>query len=77
VKCYRSLIINAGVKAFKNLYKTKSEHSRSRKVAEISNALLKSTGLANKKGNRFYNPETICKWKKRKGIVEKKLKKCL
>lgn len=68
-------IINAGIKAYENLYKTKSKHTRSRKVAEISNALLKSTGLADKKGNHLYDPEPIGKWKKRKEAVEKKLKK--
>ena len=67
-------IINAGIKAFENFYKAKSKHSRSRKVAEISQALLKYTGLADKKGNHLYNPEPIDKWKKRKEVVEKKLK---
>ncbi len=68
-------IINAGIKAFENLYKTKSKHSGSRKVAEISNALLKSTGLADKKGNHLYDPEPIGKWRKRKSVIDKKLKK--
>lgn len=68
-------IIKAGIKAYENLYKTKSKHTRSRKIAEISNALLKSTGLADKKGNHLYDPEPIGKWKKRKEVVEKKLKK--
>ena len=68
-------IINAGIKAYENFYKTKSKHSRSRKVAEMSNAFLKSTGLADKKGNHLYDPEPIGKWKKRKAIVEKKSKK--
>lgn len=68
-------IINAGIKAFESLYKAKSKHSRSRKVAEISSALLKSTGLADKKGNHLYEPEPIGKWKKRKLVVEKKLMK--
>lgn len=68
-------IIETGIKAYENLYKTKSKHTRSRKIAEISNALLKSTGLADKKGNHLYDPEPIGKWKKRKEVVEKKLKK--
>lgn len=68
-------IINAGIKAYENLYKTKSKHIRSRKVAEISNALLKSTGLADKKGNQLYDPEPIGKWKKRK--EKKQLKRNL
>ncbi len=68
-------IINAGIKAYENFYKKKSKHSRSRKVAEISNAFLKSTGLADKKGNHLYDLEPIAKWKKRKAVVEKKIKK--
>ena len=65
-------IIDAGIKAFENLYKSK--HSGSRKIAEISSALLKSTGLADKKGNQLYEPEPMGKWKKRKALVEKKIK---
>ncbi len=68
-------IINAGIKAFESLYKTNSKHSKSRKILEISNALLKSTGLADKKGNHLYDPEPIGKWKKRKQVVENKIKK--
>lgn len=67
--------IKAGIKAFENLYKKKSKFSRSKKVTEISNALLKSTGLADKKGNHLYDPEPIGKWKKRLIIVEKKATK--
>ena len=68
-------IINAGIKAYENFYKTKSKHSRSRKVVEMSNAFLKSTGLADKEGNHVYDPEPIGKWKKRKAVVVKKIKK--
>ncbi|HEX8279344.1 MAG TPA: hypothetical protein VF540_11640 [Segetibacter sp.] len=57
-------IINAGIKAYENFYKTKSKHSRSRKVAEMSNAFLKSTGLADKKGNHLYDPEPMGKCKR-------------
>jgi hypothetical protein len=41
------------------------------KVAEITNALLKSTGLIDKKGSHLYNPKLNEKWKKRKQLVEK------
>jgi tetratricopeptide (TPR) repeat protein len=67
-------VIKAAVKAYEQFYKSKSTHSKSRKIAEISNALLKSTGLADKKGNHLYEPEPIGTWKKRKLLVEKKLK---
>ena len=68
-------IIKAGIKAYENFYKTKSKRLRSRKVAEISNAFLKSTGLADKEGIPVYDPEPLGKWKKRKALVEKKIKK--
>ncbi|HLL41926.1 MAG TPA: hypothetical protein VK369_02255 [Segetibacter sp.] len=68
-------IIKAGIKAYENFYKTKSKRLRSRKVAEISNAFLKSTGLADKEGIPVYDQEPLGKWKKRKALVEKKIKK--
>jgi hypothetical protein len=68
-------IIKAGIKAYENFYKTKSKRLRSRKIAEISNAFLKSTGLADKEGIPVYDPEPLGKWKKRKALVEKKIKK--
>ncbi len=67
-------IINAGIKAFENYYKSKSKHSKSKKVADLSNAFLKSSGLADKKGNHLYDLEPIGKWKKRLVVVEKKIK---
>ncbi len=33
-------IINAGIKPFKNYYKSKSKHSKSKKVADLSNAFF-------------------------------------
>ena len=68
-------IINAGIKAFEKFYKPTLKSAKSKRVAEISNALLKSTGLADKKGNTLYEPEPINTWRKRKLIAEKKLKK--
>jgi tetratricopeptide (TPR) repeat protein len=65
-------VINAGIKAFENFYKSKK--SDSRKVAEISNKLNRSFGFTDKKGNAVYDPEPIAKWKKRKTIVLKKIK---
>ena len=65
--------INAGIKAFENFYHSKLK-GKSKKITELSNALLKSTGLLDKKGNTLYDPEPIGKWKKRKAVVEKKIK---
>ncbi|WP_207492091.1 hypothetical protein [Aridibaculum aurantiacum] len=67
--------INNGLKAYEKLYKPSIKGAKAKKIAEISNSLLKSTGLADKKGNHLYEPEPIAGWKKRKIIVEKKLEK--
>jgi hypothetical protein len=66
------VVIDRGIKAYEDFYKAKS--SRSKKVAELSNKLAKSTGLLDKKGNTTYDPEPIAKWKKRRLLVEKRLK---
>ena len=66
-------IINAGIKSFENFYRSKK--SSSKKVAEISKMLNRSFGFTDKKGNAVYEPEPIARWKKRKAVVEKKIKK--
>jgi hypothetical protein len=67
--------INNGIKAYENYYKPKVRGAKAKKVEAISAALLRSTGLTDKKGNHLYDPEPIGKWKKRKLVVEKKLGK--
>ena len=66
-------IINSGIKAYEQFYKSKSK-TRSKKVSEISQKLNKSFGLTDKEGNNIYDPEPIARWKKRKINVEKKVK---
>jgi len=66
-------LINTGIKSFESFYKSKK--SRSKKIADISNKLNRSFGFTDKKGNAVYDPEPIAKWKKRKAVVEKKIKK--
>ena len=65
-------IISAGIKAFESFYKSKK--SRSKKIADISQKLNRSFGFTDKKGNTLYDPEPIARWKKRKAVVEKKIK---
>ena len=65
-------IITAGIKAFESFYKSKK--IRSKKIAEISQKLNRSFGFTDKKGNSLYDPEPIARWKKRKEVVEKKIK---
>jgi hypothetical protein len=65
--------INVGISAFENLYKCSVSYDK--KVIQLSRALQKATGLADKKGNNIYEPEPLGRWKKRKKVVEKLLKK--
>lgn len=65
-------IIIAGIKAFESFYRSKK--SRSKKIAEISKKLNRSFGFTDKKGKTLYDPEPITRWKKRKAVVEKKIK---
>lgn len=65
-------LIDRGINAYQNFYDSKV--SKSKKVVDISNKLAKSIGFVDKKGNTTYDPEPIGKWKKRRLVVEKKLK---
>ena len=66
-------IINNGIKVFEKFYRSQSHH-KSKSITEISNKLNRSVGLIDKKGNSLYDPEPIAKWKKRKAVVEKRIK---
>jgi len=66
-------LINSGIKAFEEFYR--SRKSGSKKIAEISKKLNKSFGFTDKKGNAVYDPEPIARWKKRRGMVEKRIKR--
>jgi hypothetical protein len=65
-------VIQFALKVFEAKYLKKS---RSRKLTDLSNALMKTAGLGNGKGKILVYPEPIGKWHKRKELVEKKLKK--
>ncbi len=65
-------IIIAGIKAFETFYRSKK--SRSKKIVDISQKLNRIFGFTDKKGNTLYDPEPIARWKKRKAVVEKKIK---
>jgi hypothetical protein len=66
-------IINAGIKAFSDFYRSKK--SGSKKVADLSKKLNRAFGFTDKKGNAVYEPEPLPTWKKRKETVQKKIKK--
>ena len=65
-------IIKEGIKVFEKYYESRIPN-KSKTITALSIRLNKSFGLADKKGNNFYSPEPIAKWKKRKLIVEKKI----
>jgi tetratricopeptide (TPR) repeat protein len=67
-------IINAGITAFETTY-NKTHKAPGKKVASLSQALLKATGLVDKKGESLYQPGPLARWKKRKLVVSKRLKK--
>jgi hypothetical protein len=64
-------VIKAGIAAFQSQFIRKS---RNKKLTELSNAMMRSAGLSDKKGKQLYYPEPVNKWMKRKQVVEKKLK---
>ena len=67
-------VIVAGIKAFQQFYKNASKFQATKKVAALSKALLKATGLSDKKGRPLYEREPLGRWNKRRQVVEKKLK---
>ncbi len=65
-------IIDVAINAYQRFYKQKVLHSRNRKIRELSQAVMKTTGLIDKKGNSLFTPEPIARWQKRKALLEKK-----
>jgi hypothetical protein len=70
-------VINTGLKNLRASNKQRQQKNvgRNNTIKTLSQALMKSSGLIDKKGNLLYEPEPIPKWEKRKSVVEKKLKK--
>jgi len=70
-------VINEGIRFFSEQHENKQKEmiGNNKKIAQLSNALMKSVGLKDKKGKSIYYPEPVPKWQKRKQVVEKKLKK--
>lgn len=66
--------INAAIKTTEDRLYKKSK-TTGKKLAQLSTAIMKATGLADKKGNTTYQPEPLGKWKKRREWVLKRLKK--
>jgi hypothetical protein len=68
-------IIKKAINAFEDMYASSVKTPKNKKVSHLSNAFLKMTGLADKKGKLLYLPEPLTKWNRRKAIIEKRLKK--
>lgn len=68
-------VIKKAIMAFEDMYAASVKTPKSKKVSHLSNAFLKITGLADKKGRLLYLPAPLDKWNRRKMLLEKKLKK--
>jgi len=66
-------LIDAAIKAFSELYRKTVKRKPDNKTIRLSKALLKMTGLSDKKGNPFYQREPINKWIKRKSVLLSKM----
>jgi len=71
-------VIKRGIKVFtedaERRQKGQIKEAKNKKqVTALSNAIMKSSGLRDRKGNSTYLPEPLAKWTKRKEVVEKRL----
>ncbi|MCE3282012.1 MAG: hypothetical protein K0Q66_749, partial [Chitinophagaceae bacterium] len=65
-------VINFAIAVFEARYLKKS---KSKKLNELSAALMKSAGLSNNKGKILVYPEPLNKWHKRKELMERRKNK--
>lgn len=68
-------VIKKAVKAFEDKFgKASQQQPKGKKLVSLSKSLLKSVGLADKKGKPLYEHQPIARWNKRKQLVEARLK---
>ena len=67
-------IIDDAIKAFLAHNKT-SPTGKNTKVIQLSKQLNILVGLTDKKGNALHDPEPIATWKKRKALLQQRMKK--
>jgi len=65
--------INTAIKIFEEKY-VKRQPAFNKKIETLSRALRKATGLADKKGNNLFEPGELARWKKRKALLQSKMK---
>ena len=68
-------VIKKAIRAFEEMYAASIKTPKNKKVSHLSNAFLKITGLADKKGKPLYLPEPLARWNRRRTLLEKKSKK--
>ncbi len=66
-------VIQKAINTFAALYAPKTAHNKT--VINLSAKLNKAFGMVDKKGNSLYDPGPVAAWKKRKILVEKRMKK--
>lgn len=64
-------VIKAGIAAFESIFR---KVSKDKKLTTLSQRLMISSGLANKKGQPVFEPEPIATWKKRLQLLTRKIK---
>ncbi len=66
--------INKAIKIFeKHFAKPRSKARTTAKINALSKALLRSTGLVDKKGKALHQPQPIGRWQKRKELLEARI----
>ena len=65
--------INKAIRVFEEKFKT-ARVKPSAKITSLSKSLIRSMGLADKKGKAYYLPQPIARWTRRKELLEKKQK---
>lgn len=65
-------LIESGIKEFEEFYSSALKTKATKRVTQISQSLLKSMGLADKKGKDLHPREPIGKWTRRKESLLKR-----
>jgi len=66
-------LIAQAIHIFKDRFQKQGKPAKS-KVASLSKAILRSTGLTDRKGNPRYQEQPVGRWQKRKALLQAKLK---
>ena len=68
-------VLDAAIKALQQLYSDSLRLPATPRIKTLSKQILKATGLADKSGNLLYEREPLHRWKTRRELVIKKIKK--